>query len=61
MPAKKRPKLSVEACQKLWGSIITAKHLSSGEQNELLDHVRAIWPVKQSSILQTWAYPEIGW
>ena len=59
MPAKKRSKLSLEACQKLWALIITAKHLSSEEQNELLNHVRAIWPVKRSSFLQTWAYPEI--
>ena len=59
MPAKKVPKLSLETCQKLWALIITAKHLSSEEQNELLRHVRAIWPVKQSSFLRTWAYPEI--
>ena len=59
MPAKKQSKLSLEACQKLWALIITAKHLSSEEQNELLNHVRAIWPVKRSSFLQTWAYPEI--
>ena len=59
MPAKKVPKLSLETCQKLWALIITAKHLSSEEQNELLRHVRAIWPVKRSSFLQTWAYPEI--
>ena len=59
MPAKKVPKLSLETCQKLWALIITAKHLSSEEQNELLRHVRAIWPVKRSTFLQTWAYPEI--
>ena len=59
MPAKKLPKLSLEVCQKLFALIITAKHLSSEEQNELLNHVRAIWPVKRSTFLQTWAYPEI--
>ena len=59
MPAKKLPKLSLEVCQKLLALIITAKHLSSEEQNALLNHVRAIWPVKQSSFLRTWAYPEI--
>ena len=59
MPAKKKPKLSLEAFQRLWASIIINKNLSPEEQNELLNYVRARWPVKRSSFLQTWAYPEI--
>jgi hypothetical protein len=59
MPAKKQPELSLEAFQRLWASIIINKNLSPEEQNELLNCVRARWPVKQSSFLQRWAYPEI--
>ena len=59
MPAKKKPKPSLEACQKLWALIVTAKDLSPEIEAELLDLVYAIWPGRPRSVLQEWAYPEI--
>jgi hypothetical protein len=59
MPAKKPPKPSVEACQRLWASIIINKHLSEERQGQLLRHVSANWPGRPRSVLQEWAYPEI--
>jgi hypothetical protein len=59
MPVKKQPKPSLEACQKLWALIVTAKDLSPNIERELLGHVYAIWPGRRRSILHIWAYPEI--
>jgi hypothetical protein len=59
MPVKKQPKPSLEACQKLWALIVTAKDLSPDIERELLGHVYAIWPRRRRSVLQIWAYPEI--
>jgi len=59
MSANKPPKLSVEACQRLWASVAINKNLSSEQQSELLGQVASIWPGRRRSILQEWAYPEI--
>jgi hypothetical protein len=59
MPAKKKPKPSLEACQKLWALIATAKDLSPEIEKELLGLVYASWPGRRKSWLQELAFPEI--
>ena len=59
MSAEKPPKLSLEACKRLFAWIITDEKLPEKERRELLSYTHAIWPGRRRSARQELAYPEI--